>query len=135
MTGSGGVHHTTTAMHTSASAPVTENRPPRPMRAASNGEATRDSANIRPMLAPTIAIALVRTSSRVWSASSAVTAADTAPAPCNARPAISQPSVGAAEAMKLPAAKTSRPAMITRLRPNRSEASPNGICRMACVRP
>ena len=78
------------------------------------------------MLAPTSAMALVRTSSRVWSASSAVTAADTAPAPCSERPTMSQPRVGAAAARKLPAANTSRPKMITRLRPSRSEARPNG---------
>ena len=54
----------------------------------------------------------------------AVTAAETAPAPCSARPAISQPRVGAAAAMKLPAANTSRPSTITFLRPKRSEARP-----------
>ena len=90
------------------------------MRAATAGAATSDSANIRPMLAPTSAMALVRTSSRVWSASSAVTAADTAPAPCSERPTISQVRSPAAAATKLPAANTARPATITRLRPNRS---------------
>ena len=38
------------------------------------------------MVAPTIAIALVRCESRVVSASSALSAAETAPAPCRARP-------------------------------------------------
>ena len=107
-------------------APVTANSPPRPICATSKGATTSDRANIRPMLAPTRAIALVRTSSRVWSASKAVTAADTAPAPCKERPAISQPRVCAPAAMKLPAANTSRPKMITRLRPSRSEAMPIG---------
>jgi hypothetical protein len=40
------------------------------------------------MDAPTIAIALVRCSSRVASATNAVTAAEIAPAPCTARPTI-----------------------------------------------
>ena len=85
------------------------------------------------MLPPTSAMALVRTSSRVWSASRAVTAADTAPAPCRDRATMSQFRVGAQAARKLPAANTSRPKMITRLRPSRSEAVPNGSCRMAWV--
>jgi hypothetical protein len=87
------------------------------MRAASAGAATSDTANISPMLAPTSAMALVRTASRVWSASSAVTAAETAPAPWIARPTSSQVRLGAAAATKLPAAKTSSPITITRLRP------------------
>ena len=46
--------------------------------------------------------ALVRTVSRVRSANKAVTAADTAPAPCNARPANKPIKVSAAPATKLP---------------------------------
>jgi hypothetical protein len=77
----------TTAAPVSASAPVTHKdaRQPDDARPAP-APATSDSANIRPMLAPTSAMALVRTSSRVWSASSAVTAAEMAPAPCSMRP-------------------------------------------------
>ncbi len=71
-----------------------------------NDEADR---NVRPILKPIIAIARVRTPSRVKSASSAVTAALTAPAPCMARAAISMGSVSAAAARKLPAANTISP--------------------------
>jgi hypothetical protein len=105
------------------------------MLAASGGATTKDSANISPMLAPISAMALVRTASRVRSASSAVTAADTAPAPCSARPASSHGSVGAAAASMLPAAKIIKPMMMTRLRPKWSDAMPNGICSSPCVRP
>jgi len=123
------------AMPASASRPVSTNRPLSPMRALSAGASTSDTANISPMLPPTSAMALVRTSSRVWSASKAVTAAEIAPAPCSARPASSQFRSGAAAARKLPSANTSSPATITRLRPSRSEASPKGICSSACVSP
>ena len=102
---------------------------------ANSGATTSDNANINPMLAPTSAMDLVRTWSRVWSASKAVTAADTAPAPCKARPMVSQIRLGAQAAIKLPTANTSSPKMITRFRPRRSEAIPNGNCKQACVKP
>ena len=79
--GASGTHHSTTAMPPSASAPVSAKMPCSPTAAASSGASTSDSANISAMLPPTSAIALVRTSSRVESASSAVTAAEIAPAP------------------------------------------------------
>ena len=87
------------------------------------------------MVMPITAIARVRTSSRVRSAVSAITAAEMAPAPCSARPTIVQPIVGAQAATKLPSAKTTRPTTMTGLLPQRSDAQPNGICRIACVRP
>ena len=133
--GSGGTHQITTAMPASASDPVKANSPPRPTCAASSGASTRDSANIRAMLAPTSAMALVRTSSRVVSASKAVTAAEMAPAPCSERPKISQVRSGAQVATKLPSANTSRPNTMTFLRPSQSEAMPKGICKMPWVRP
>lgn len=105
------------------------------MAAASGGASTKASANTRPMLPPIKAIALVRTTSRVWSAKSAVTAAETAPAPCTARPTSSPLTLSAKAASRLPSANTSKPAMMTRLRPSRSEAMPNGICKQAWVRP
>jgi hypothetical protein len=71
-------------MPATVSPKVSQNSPARPNCAASSGAATRANANMSPMLMPTSAMALVRTLSRVWSASSAVTAADTAPAPCSA---------------------------------------------------
>ena len=87
------------------------------------------------MLPPTMAMALVRTWSRVWSASSAVTAADTAPAPCTLRPTKSAIRLSAWAAIRLPTANTNRPKIMTRLRPSRSDARPKGICNSACVKP
>ena len=84
---------------------------------------------------PTSAIDLVRTLSRVRSASRAVTAAEMAPAPCRARPMTSQVSDGAQAATALPMANRARPPMITGLRPMRSDAMPSGTCSSAWVRP
>jgi hypothetical protein len=52
------------------------------------GPAASEKAKVRPMLMPIIAIAWVRFSSLVKSASSAVMAAEMAPEPCTARPRI-----------------------------------------------
>ena len=109
--------------------------PDSPIQPASNGDTIRASENTRPMLAPIMAMALVRTTSRVWSASSAVTAADTAPAPWMARPHSRPSMVVAMAAITLPTANTSRPSAIRRLRPQRSLAMPSGSCSTACVRP
>jgi hypothetical protein len=57
-----------------------------------------------------IAIVLVRWLSRVRSAASAITAAEMAPAPCRARPAITTAGDSATAQRKLPAAMMSRPA-------------------------
>ena len=102
---------------------------------ASQGATTSESANISAILPPTSAIALVRTASRVVSARKAVTAADMAPAPCTARPTINQFRSGAQAETKLPSANMTSPTIITGLRPHQSDASPNGICKKACVRP
>lgn len=82
-----------------------------------------------------MAITLVRCSSRVRSAASAVTAAEIAPVPCSTRPAIIQCMSGAQAATKLPSANSSKPKTMTGLRPKRSEAIPKGICSTAWVRP
>ena len=133
--GSGGTTQSTTAMPASARAQVRPKMPGSPPQAASRGLSTRASANMRPMLPPTMAMALVRTLSRVRSASSAVTAAETAPAPCRPRPHIRPSSESAVAASRLPAAKTSSPATMTRLRPKRSEARPRGSWNTAWVSP
>ena len=125
----------TTTTPKRASTPVNPNRPDRPIQAVSKGDTTNDNANIKAMLPPTKAMALVRTSSRVKSANKAVTAADTAPAPCRLRPTNKPVRSVAAAAQKLPKAKINRPNTMTRLRPNRSEAMPKGNCKRACVRP
>ena len=84
---------------------------------------------------PTSAIALVRTLSRVTSASKAVTAAEIAPAPWIARPATSHCTLGAQAAIALPSANRASPSRITGLRPQRSDAMPSGICNRAWVSP
>ena len=53
-----------------------------------NGANTKDKANIKPMLMPIMAMALVRTNSRVPSAKSAVMAAEIAPAPWTSTEAV-----------------------------------------------
>ena len=62
--------------------------PGTPMLRPSTGPATMDNANVAPMVTPMMAIALVRCSSRVRSAVSAITAAEMAPAPWIIRPTI-----------------------------------------------
>jgi hypothetical protein len=76
-------------------------KPPQP---DSKGPSTKDSANIKPMLAPTKAVPLVRTASRVWSANKAVTAAEMAPPPCKARPKANPPTLVAVAPTMLPSA-------------------------------
>ena len=92
-------------------------------------------ANATPMLAPMAAITRVRWVSRVRSLASAITAAATAPMPCSARPATIPQMSSASAATTLPSAKTSKPAVITGLRPNRSERTPNGTWNTPCVSP
>ena len=82
-----------------------------------------------------MAMARVRTSSRVASASQAVTAAEMAPAPWMARPMVIQNTSDAWAQTTLPATNSKRPAITTGRRPQRSDASPKGICMKAWVRP
>ncbi len=80
------------------------------------------------MVIPTTAIARVRTSSRVRSATMARIVEPTAPAPCRMRPS-STPSIEVASAATtLPTPNSARPAGDHHLRPMRSERSPSGIC-------
>ena len=65
--------------------------PGTPIHALSTGPAMSDAANVRAIVMPMMAIARVRTVSRVRSAVSAMTAAEMAPAPCRQRPTITQP--------------------------------------------
>ena len=104
-------------MAASASTPVKMNKPAMPIQPYRTGAPTSDNAKTSPIDEPIIAITLVRCSSRVRSAASAVTAAEMAPAPCNTRPTMTQVMSGAQAATKLPSAKISRPATITCLRP------------------
>ena len=133
--GSSGTIRYRPAMASRASTATSQNMPDRPMSASSSGERISATENTRPMLPPMMAMALVRTASRVRSASRAVTAADTAPAPCRARPQSRPSSEVASAATALPMAKTTSPSVIMRLRPKRSDAMPKGSCSTAWVRP
>src|SRR4030095_12836914 len=74
-----------------ARTPVSANIPGTPIQALRTGPATSDAANVPAMVMPMIAMARVRTPSRVRSAVSEMTAAEMAPAPCRHRPAMTQP--------------------------------------------
>jgi hypothetical protein len=87
------------------------------------------------MLAPIMAIALVRCSSRARSAASAITAAAMAPLPCTTRPRMMPAMESVEDAMTLPSVNTMRPPANTGLQPKRSDSMPTGICSTACHRP
>ena len=80
------------------------------------------------MVMPTMAIALVRFSSLVRSATSARITEPTAPPPCSTRPTMTPPIEVEDAATALPMAKMIRPTTIIGLRPNRSDKRPKGIC-------
>ena len=84
---------------------------------SAKGAAASDTAKLRPIEPPMIAIALARCSSRVRSAAKAVTGAEIAPAPCIARPRMTHWMSDAHAATKLPSAKSSKPITITRFLP------------------
>ena len=115
--------------------PVSQKSPATPMTSTKIGERTSDKAKVMPIEDPTRAMALVRTRSRTESDNMAVTAAETAPAPCSARPAITVQTESPSAAAKLPTAKIRSPAAMTGLRPKRSLAAPKGICRQPWVSP
>ena len=91
--------------------------PGTPIATSSTGARISATTNDRPMLMPMTAIERVRTSSRVRSASRAVTAAETAPAPWTPRATASSTTESASMPMTDPAAKNSRPSAIKGLRP------------------
>ena len=80
------------------------------------------------MVMPTMAIALVRFSSVVRSATSARITEPTAPAPCSARPKMTPPIEVDIAATALPMPNRISPKTIMGLRPNRSDSRPKGIC-------
>ena len=105
------------------------------MKVATIGPATSAIMNDAPMVMPTIAMALVRFSSLVRSATSARITEPMAPAPCSARPAMTPPIEVEAAATALPMANRMRPKTIMTLRPNLSDNRPKGICSSPCVSP
>ncbi|MNP29152.1 hypothetical protein D3C76_1221620 [compost metagenome] len=94
---------------TKASPAVARNNPDKPKALVNSGPTTMATANDRPMLMPIMAMALVRCCSRVRSDSSAMTAAEIAPAPCRMRPAITPQIESAWAAKMLPRAKITSP--------------------------
>ena len=104
-----GVHQRTMAMPPIASNKVTAKMADKPPQPESTGPSSSDSANIKPMLPPTSAMPLVRTASRVWSASKAVTAAEIAPPPCSARPKAKPFTLVAMAPITLPKASKASP--------------------------
>ena len=79
------------AMPTSAKATISQKMPGTPTKCATIGPSTSAIMKDPPMVIPTNAIALVRFSSLVRSATSARMTEPTAPPPCSARPTITPP--------------------------------------------
>ncbi len=105
-------------MPASASPTMSQKIPLTPMNAAAIGPATSAIMKEAPIVIPIIAIALVRFSSRVRSATSARITEPTAPAPCNARPMITPPIDVEFAATALPIPNRASPKTIMALRPN-----------------
>ena len=83
-----GVMNRITAIPSSASPAENQNSRRRPNSAAITGPMTIEIMKLAPIDMPMIAMMRRRTSSRVRSAASAMTAAAMAPSPCSARPAM-----------------------------------------------
>lgn len=107
--GAGGTTNLTTRTAIRAEMPVSVKSPETPHSFVSGGEIRRERAKVRPIEAPTMAIALVRTCTRTLSAMNAVTAAEIAPAPCSMRPSITIQMLAPDAARKLPSAKMMSP--------------------------
>ena len=123
------------AMASSARKTISQKMPCTPVKLATIGPATRATMNERPMVTPTMAIALVRFSSLVRSATSARITEPAAPDPCSSRPRITPSIEVETAATALPIAKSASPVTIKTLRPILSERTPKGICRSAWLRP
>jgi hypothetical protein len=113
--------------HTKPSKLMAQNRPDNPNSPTSTGDNTSDAANDRPIDPPTMAMARVRTSGRVASATQAVMAADTAPTPCMTRPTVTPSTEPARAHTTPPRMNRAMPNRITGRRPKRSDAMPSGI--------
>ena len=114
---------------------VTQKMPDRPMDAAINGPRIIARIKDKPMLAPIVAIALVRFSSAVRSATIAIRVLAIAPIPCSARPIMSPCMLSANAATTLPRTNINSPPTITGERPILSDRRPRGICKRAWVNP
>ena len=130
-----GTTNTVMAMPTIASPTISQKMPSTAMKRATIGPATSAIMKEKPMEMPTIAIALVRFSSCVRSATSARITEPTAPAPCSTRPMMTPPIEVDIAATALPSANRSSPSTIMVLRPNLSDRRPKGICNRPWLRP
>src|SRR5690625_2335362 len=86
-----GTPHTANSRHKKPNKLITQNSPESPNCPTITGEITKDKAKDKPMDMPIMAMARVRTSGRVASATQALMAADTAPPPSQLRPPITPP--------------------------------------------
>ena len=107
----------------------------RPNHPLSNGAKTIAIAKDTPMLAPIVAIALLRFCSVVSSASKASKTPAIAPEPCSALPTISIVALSAKYAISDPTRKRLTPKTSADFRPMRSDSRPNGIWNSAWVSP
>ena len=116
------------AMPSNARPTMSQKMPETPTMPARTGPATKATMKDVPIVIPTIAIALVRLSSVVRSATNAKITDPIAPAPCSTRPTMT-PSIDLdTAATALPTPNTNNPKMIIGLRPILSDRSPKGIC-------
>ena len=122
-----GTANTTITAPTQANPADNINTPANPVAAARAGPKIIASEKDKPMEAPMAAIALVRFSSEVRSATMAIIALAMAPLPCKARPSTKPSMVVAWAATTLPSAKIAKPAKIIGLRPTTSDNRPSGI--------
>ena len=123
------------AMPAAASPTISQKMPLTPIKCATIGPATSATMKEAPMVMPTMAMALVRFSSAVRSATMARITEPMAPAPCSARPTMTPPIVCDIAATALPMANRISPNTIMLLRPSRSDRRPKGICSRPCVSP
>ena len=130
-----GTTNSVMAIPTKASATISQKMPLTPMNAATIGPATSATMKEPPMVMPTMAIALVRFSSAVRSATSARITEPMAPAPCNTRPKMTPPIEVESAAIALPIPNRISPMTIIGLRPNLSDNRPKGICKSPWLNP
>ena len=114
---------------------MTLNMPSKPIDSCKGDATTNDRAKVNAILPPTIAMARVRVSSLVKSANHAVTAAEIAPAPCIALPAVIQTKSSWLAAMRAPKTNNAKPNTTTGRRPYLSDSIPRGMCKHACTNP
>ena len=130
-----GTTNSVIAIPRSANPTISQKMPGTPTKFATIGPATSAIMNEAPIVTPTIAIALVRFSSLVRSATSARMTEPTAPEPWRARPMMTPPIELESAATALPIPNRINPKTIMTLRPRRSDNRPKGICKSPWLSP